>query len=98
LNAPVRAHAVRSAEAGSRRDEEEPNRSSSLSIGCERFDNRIRAWLEPGYDHGRFGAWMLDLPGCFVWRTDEQQTLDAVTEAVAEFNKWLWRLGELMAA
>ncbi|CAN5403179.1 hypothetical protein BH20CHL6_BH20CHL6_11170 [soil metagenome] len=27
----------------------------------------IRVWLEPGYDNGRYGAWMLDWPGCFVW-------------------------------
>ena len=27
----------------------------------------IGVWLEPGYDHGRWGAWLLDWPGCFTW-------------------------------
>ncbi len=53
----------------------------------------IRVWLEPGYDFGRFGVWMLDLPGCFVWADDREAALARVPERVNEFRAWLDRHG-----
>ena len=41
-------------------------------------DQPIRVWLEPGYDYGRFGAWVLDLPGCATWRDDRAAAIAAV--------------------
>jgi hypothetical protein len=53
-----------------------------------------RLWLEPGYDHGRFGAWLLDLPGCFLWRTSRNAALAAALDAERSFIGWLGRHGE----
>ena len=57
-------------------------------------DRPIRVWLEPGYDFGRFGAWVLDLPGCATWRDDRAAALAAVPAARASFGDWLVRHGE----
>ena len=57
-------------------------------------DRPIRVWLEPGYDFGRFGAWMLDLPGCATWGDDRAAALASVPAAVASFAAWLVRHGE----
>jgi len=54
-------------------------------------DQPIRVWLEPGYDFGRFGAWVLDLPGCATWRDDRAAALAAVPAARASFGAWLER-------
>jgi hypothetical protein len=51
--------------------------------------DRIRVWLEPGYDGGRFGVWMLDLPGCFVWRPDRGTALAAAAARAEQFVRWL---------
>ena len=51
-------------------------------------DRPIRVSLEPGYDFGRFGAWVLDLPGCATWRDDRAATLASVPAAVASFGAW----------
>ncbi|HET7676244.1 MAG TPA: hypothetical protein VFK38_00155 [Candidatus Limnocylindrales bacterium] len=56
----------------------------------------LRVWLEPGYDHGRFGAWMLDWPGAFAWRDARDAALAAAPEAVRGFVAWLARHGEEM--
>ena len=53
-----------------------------------------RLWLEPGYDHGRFGAWLLDLPGCFLWRTSRDAAVAAASDAERSFIGWLGRHGE----
>lgn len=58
---------------------------------------RVRVWLEPGYDHGRCGAWLLDLPGCFSWRDDRARALAAAPEAARGFAVWLARHGETVA-
>ena len=55
---------------------------------------RLRVWLEPGYDGGRFGAWMLDLPGCFTWRPDREATLAEAVPRAVEFVRWLADHGE----
>lgn len=51
-------------------------------------------WLEPGYDHGRFGAWMLDMPGCFTWRHSREEALRAAPPTAARFVRWLAGHGE----
>lgn len=57
----------------------------------------VRVWLEPGYDHGRAGAWLLDLPGCFTWRDDRAAALAAAPGATRGFAAWLARHGESVA-
>lgn len=54
----------------------------------------VRVWLEPGYDHGRCGAWLLDLPGCFTWRDDREAALSAAPAAARGFLAWLARHGQ----
>ena len=58
----------------------------------------VRVWLEPGYDHGRWGAWLLDLPGCFTWRDDRVTALAAAPGAARGFAAWLARHGETQGA
>ncbi|MEJ7752521.1 MAG: hypothetical protein WKF46_06205 [Candidatus Limnocylindrales bacterium] len=54
----------------------------------------IRVWLEPGYDYGRYGAWMLDWPGCFVWGDSREDVLSRVPGAVRRHAEWLASFGE----
>jgi len=54
----------------------------------------IRVWLEPGYDYGRHGAWMLDWPGCFVWGDSRADVLSRVPQAVRRHAEWLASFGE----
>ena len=54
----------------------------------------IRVGLEPGYDCGRTGAWILDLPGCFVWGSSRAVALARVPSAVGAFASWLAGHGE----
>lgn len=54
----------------------------------------IRVALEIGYDGGRVAAWMVDLPGCFVWASDRDVALARVPSAVGAFAAWLERHGE----
>jgi ribosomal protein S18 acetylase RimI-like enzyme len=57
-------------------------------------DEPIRVWLEPGYDHGRTGAWMLDWPGCFTSGRDREVALARVHSAVVRHVEWLDGFGE----
>jgi ribosomal protein S18 acetylase RimI-like enzyme len=52
-------------------------------------EGAIRVWLEPGYDHGRTGAWMLDWPGAFAWGETRAGSLARVQSAVHRYNDWL---------
>ena len=54
----------------------------------------IRVWLEPGYDHGRTGAWMLDTPGAFTWGATRAGALARVPSAYHRFADWLEEHGE----
>jgi hypothetical protein len=54
----------------------------------------LRVGLEPEYDFGWFGVWVLDLPGCFVWRDDRSAALAAVPARVKQFGAWLASHGE----
>jgi hypothetical protein len=57
----------------------------------------IRVGLEPGYDYGRTGAWILDLPGAFVWGRDRDVALARVPSTVGAFAAWLADHGETIA-
>lgn len=54
----------------------------------------LRIWLEPGYDYGRFGAWMLDWPGCFAWARSREAALARAHPAAWRFAAWLGDHGE----
>jgi ribosomal protein S18 acetylase RimI-like enzyme len=54
----------------------------------------IRVWLEPEYDHGRTGAWMLDWPGAFTWGATRSAALARATSATNRFVEWLADHGE----
>ncbi len=56
----------------------------------------IRVGLEPGYDYGRTGAWVLDLPGCFVWAPSRAVALARAPSAVGAFASWLADHGEVV--
>jgi GNAT superfamily N-acetyltransferase len=56
----------------------------------------IRVWLEPGYDYGRTGAWMLDFVGCFIWGPNEEAALARVPSTVGAYAAWLADHGELV--
>jgi ribosomal protein S18 acetylase RimI-like enzyme/predicted RNase H-like HicB family nuclease len=58
----------------------------------------IRVWLEPSYDHGRTGAWLIDWPGAFTWGEDRETALARVPSAVHRFVGWLADHGEVLPA
>ncbi len=57
----------------------------------------LRIWLEPGYDYGRFGAWLLDLPGAFRWAADRELAMSQASSTAAWYRDWLARHGERIA-
>lgn len=58
----------------------------------------LLVWLEPGYDYGRFGAWMLDWPGSFAWGRSREAALARAHPAVYRFVSWLADHGEAALA
>src|SRR5438045_2278783 len=62
-----------------------------------RAADAIRVGLETGYDYGRVGAWILGLPGCFVWGSDRSVALARVPSAVGAFASWLGGHGDRTA-
>jgi GNAT superfamily N-acetyltransferase len=54
----------------------------------------LRIWLEADYDYGRFGAWLLDLPGAFLWAADRELAVSQASSAAAWYRDWLARHGE----
>jgi ribosomal protein S18 acetylase RimI-like enzyme/predicted RNase H-like HicB family nuclease len=58
----------------------------------------IRVWLEPNYDHGRAGAWLLDWPGAFTSGDSREMALARVTPAAHRFVDWLAEHGEAVPA
>jgi ribosomal protein S18 acetylase RimI-like enzyme len=57
----------------------------------------LRLWLEPGYDHGRFGVWLLDLPGAFGWAETREQAISQAPSAAGWYRDWTARHGEPLA-
>ncbi len=49
----------------------------------------LRVWLEPGYDGGRWGVWLLDLPGAFGWQPTREAALSQATSVAGWFRDWL---------
>jgi GNAT superfamily N-acetyltransferase len=61
------------------------------------MDDELEVWLEPGYDQGRIGAWMLAWPGCFIWASDRAAVLERAASAVGGHLDWLADHGEVLA-
>jgi len=60
----------------------------------EAAPSTVRVWLEPNYDHGRTGAWLLDWPGAFCWGENRDAALARVPSAINGFVEWLADHGE----
>jgi GNAT superfamily N-acetyltransferase len=54
----------------------------------------LRVALEPNYDGGRVGAWLLDLPGAFGWAEDREAALSQSPSTAGWWREWLARHGE----
>lgn len=67
-------------------------------VGFVQDERPIRVWLEPSYDHGRTGAWLLDWPGAFTWGEDREGALARVPSAAHRFVGWLADQGEALPA
>jgi GNAT superfamily N-acetyltransferase len=57
----------------------------------------LRVWLEPDYDYGRFGGWLLDLPGAFLWGSSQDWVVSQAPAAGGWYRDWLERHGEEVA-
>lgn len=57
----------------------------------------LRVWLEPDYDYGRFGGWLLDLPGAFLWASSQDRVVSQAPAAAGWYRDWLERHGEDVA-
>ncbi len=49
----------------------------------------LGVWLEPGYDGGGLGAWLVDVPGVFAAVGTPQRALSAILTATARTREWL---------
>jgi predicted N-acetyltransferase YhbS len=54
----------------------------------------VRVWLERDYDGGRWGAWLLDVPGAFSSATSRSLALSQSPSTVGWFRDWLARHDE----
>jgi len=54
----------------------------------------LRVWLEPNYDHGRTGAWLLDWPGAFTSGATRDTAVARTTSAAHRFVDWLAEHGD----
>src|SRR3954452_6191496 len=54
----------------------------------------LRIGLEPGYDGGRFGAWVLDVPGAFGSAPSRELAVSQSGAALGWFRDWGARHGE----
>jgi predicted N-acetyltransferase YhbS len=54
----------------------------------------VRVWLERDYDGGRWGAWLLDLPGAFSSAASRALALSQAPSNVGWHRDWLARHGE----
>jgi GNAT superfamily N-acetyltransferase len=54
----------------------------------------LRVWLETGYDGGKFGAWLLDVPGAFGAAPSRDLAVSQSSVAFGWFRDWLGRHGE----
>lgn len=56
----------------------------------------LRVWLEPGYDDGRYGTWLLDLPGAFSWDISRERALSQAPAVAGRFRAWLAEHGDAL--
>lgn len=56
----------------------------------------LRVWLEPGYDDGRVGAWLLDLPGAFGWARSAALARSQSLSVAGRFREWALEHGEIV--
>jgi len=56
----------------------------------------LRVWLEPGYDDGRVGAWLLDLPGAFGWARSRALARSQSLSVAGRFRDWAAEHGEIV--
>jgi ribosomal protein S18 acetylase RimI-like enzyme len=54
----------------------------------------LRVWIERDYDGGRWGAWLLDVPGAFGWATSRALAVSQSPSTLGWFRDWLGRHGE----
>jgi GNAT superfamily N-acetyltransferase len=54
----------------------------------------LRLALEPNYDGGRVGAWLLELPGAFGWAGDPDAAVSQSPSTAGWWREWLARHGE----
>ena len=57
----------------------------------------LRVWLETDYDGGKFGAWLLDVPGAFGSAASRDLAVSQSSVAFGWFRDWLGRHGEALA-
>ena len=57
----------------------------------------LRVWLEPGYDGGRVGAWLLDMPGAFGWARSRALARSQSLSVAGRFREWAGEHGEPVA-
>ena len=61
----------------------------------------LRLGIEPGYDGGMVGAWLLDLPGAFGWARNREAAISQSASVAGWWRDWLeqhdetWSLGAL---
>jgi GNAT superfamily N-acetyltransferase len=56
----------------------------------------LRVWVESRYDGGRFGAWLLDVPGAFGAAASRDLAVSQSSVALGWFRDWLARHGEAL--
>src|SRR3954468_19947905 len=54
----------------------------------------LRIALEPGYDAGRVGVWLLDVPGAFGWAASRERALSQTPSIAGGLRDWLLADGE----
>ena len=56
----------------------------------------LRVGLEPGYDAGRIGVWLLDIPGGFGWAASRPRALSQTPSIAGGIRDWLADHGETL--
>ena len=54
----------------------------------------LPVWLEPGYDGGRIGGWVPDVPGALAVADTPERALSAAVTATARVREWLEAHGD----